>query len=160
MGNFGNAGGGGGPPFGDPKPPPELQYREPPPTPVRIPRSAPWEVPPPGAIAFFGQARTSITGPAAPPDVVATLAPQNTPAHFVGVIRELTFQINDVVATTQGNVTVAWPTKLALAPRLAERIADGLPPPAGHPPLDTKSWPRPEIAQPPWERQGQWFTDV
>jgi hypothetical protein len=63
-----------------------------------------------------------------------------------------------------GNVYACWPTKLALVPRLAERVAAGLAAPstascrAAAPELE--GWPRPEIAPSPWETQQQWSTDV
>lgn len=54
-----------------------------------------------------------------------------------------------------GRVIVAWPTKLALAPLLAERIAALLPTLAVQPQLlNVKAladWPRPEVAPPPWD---------
>ncbi|MHC4218635.1 MAG: FAD-dependent oxidoreductase [Planctomycetota bacterium] len=68
---------------------------------------------------------------------------------------------DDVSIAAAGNVLAAWPTKLAFAPRLAERIVAALPvpgaPPAG-PEFD--DWPRPEVALAPWETQQQWSTDV
>lgn len=60
----------------------------------------------------------------------------------------------------EGNVITAWPTKLALAPRLARDIADAL----GAPPVPNaefeppRDWPRPPVAQPPWEVTDQWHT--
>ena len=59
----------------------------------------------------------------------------------------------------EGNVITAWPTKLALIPRLAKLIADrlGAPPSSGPRwaaiPTD---WPRPELALPPWEVSNSW----
>ena len=62
---------------------------------------------------------------------------------------------DDAQLFTVGNVHACWPTKLALAPVLAARLADAvsrrggkgrqttLEPPAG--------WPRPAVAAPPWE---------
>jgi glycine/D-amino acid oxidase-like deaminating enzyme len=68
---------------------------------------------------------------------------------------------DDVYVARTGNVVVAWPTKLALAPRLAERIAAGLTPPQAPPAGDELDpWPRPEVAPAPWETQTQWYTDV
>ncbi len=59
---------------------------------------------------------------------------------------------------------IAWPTKLALVPRLAAEILDALDPPAdraGPIALETlKAWPRPDIALPPWERELAWTDDV
>jgi glycine/D-amino acid oxidase-like deaminating enzyme len=65
---------------------------------------------------------------------------------------------DDVCALREGNVIAAWPTKLCLVPRLAERVAALLDPPEGAAePLDTRGWPRPEVAQPPWEGAVRWF---
>jgi len=51
----------------------------------------------------------------------------------------------------EGNAITAWPTKLVLAPRLAEEIVRRLPPPSG---ADAASlvpcWSRPSIATVPW----------
>lgn len=59
-----------------------------------------------------------------------------------------------------GSVITAWPTKLALAPLLAERIMEELPPPADSdstwPPEAIRSWPHPPIADPPWE-EARWI---
>lgn len=67
----------------------------------------------------------------------------------------------DVSVLREGGVITAWPTKLVLAPRLAERVAAELPAPAGLPPVTIpESWPRPTVALPPWEeRDRPWFTD-
>ena len=57
----------------------------------------------------------------------------------------------DAQIYTTGNVHTCWPTKLALAPvlatRLAERLGRGERAPC-EPPAD---WPRPSVAAPPWE---------
>lgn len=53
-----------------------------------------------------------------------------------------------------GNVTTGWPTKLALAPVLADEIASRIEPAAGKTDFDVaalSNWPRPEIAVPPWD---------
>jgi glycine/D-amino acid oxidase-like deaminating enzyme len=54
-----------------------------------------------------------------------------------------------------GQVLAAWPTKLALAPLLAERVEDVLRKLGVHPrPAHLQSladWPRPEVAVPPWD---------
>ena len=61
-----------------------------------------------------------------------------------------------------GNTITAWPTKLALAPALAEQVAgalDHLPSPAVagvSVDLETIDWPRPEVARPPWETATDW----
>ncbi|HVX61290.1 MAG TPA: FAD-dependent oxidoreductase [Pirellulales bacterium] len=57
----------------------------------------------------------------------------------------------------EGNVTTAWPTKLVLAPKLAERIVSQLPPSS----LATDAcawldWPRPKVALAPWEACTSW----
>ena len=62
-----------------------------------------------------------------------------------------------------GNTITAWPTKLALAPALAEQVAgalDHLPSPAVagvSVDLEAIDWPRPEVAQPPWETATDWL---
>ena len=56
-----------------------------------------------------------------------------------------------------GRVIAAWPTKLALAPLLAEQVAETLRTLAARPrPLDLRTlaeWPRPEVAAYPWDRE-------
>jgi len=61
----------------------------------------------------------------------------------------------------EDNVITAWPTKLALVPDLARRIAGRLAPPSfgDGPALHEQAlagWARPEIANPPWEAVDQW----
>lgn len=59
----------------------------------------------------------------------------------------------------EGNITTAWPTKLALVPLLVEKLIESIEPlvlgePAfGDIPHD---WPRPPIAEPPWETATAW----
>jgi glycerol-3-phosphate dehydrogenase len=71
---------------------------------------------------------------------------------------------DDVSVVRAGNVLAIWPTKLALVPRLAQRVAATLAAPqtaageGARPRFD--DWPRPEIAPAPWETQQQWTTDV
>lgn len=58
-----------------------------------------------------------------------------------------------------GNVTTGWPTKLALAPILAEEIATRLRAPASKAAFDSTplaDWPRPQVARPPWETCQHW----
>jgi glycerol-3-phosphate dehydrogenase len=59
---------------------------------------------------------------------------------------------------SEGNVISAWPTKLALVPQLARMVETCLP--ASQPgvfDLDAlKNWPRPQVAQPPWETPRTW----
>lgn len=64
-----------------------------------------------------------------------------------------------------GPVLTAWPTKLALAPRLAADVRCALPPPrdaaaAGDvTEIAARSdWPRPRVALPPWESELEWTT--
>jgi hypothetical protein len=56
-----------------------------------------------------------------------------------------------------GRMLAAWPTKLALAPLLAEQIEDELRKLGARPrPAHLQSladWPRPEVAIPPWDRE-------
>jgi hypothetical protein len=56
-----------------------------------------------------------------------------------------------------GRVLAAWPTKLALAPLLAERVEAMLRTLGARPRrVDLRvlaDWPRPEIAVPPWDRE-------
>ena len=60
------------------------------------------------------------------------------------------------------NILTAWPTKLALAPKLAERLCELVcqspPVPANPAALEVlKNWPRPEVATPPWETATEWY---
>lgn len=65
------------------------------------------------------------------------------------------------VLVYEPGVIAAWPTKLALAPRLADRVIELLPP--SQIGVDSKleglDWPRPRIALPPWEQEGAWIAD-
>lgn len=57
----------------------------------------------------------------------------------------------------EGDFITAWPTKLVLAPRLAEEIANLL----GEPSVrqaELPVWPRPEVALPPWEVTSTWHS--
>jgi glycerol-3-phosphate dehydrogenase len=57
----------------------------------------------------------------------------------------------------EGNVITAWPTKLVLAPRLAEDITAALPAPStGATEPIPPDWPRPAVALPPWETASTW----
>ena len=64
------------------------------------------------------------------------------------------------VVRREGSTITAWPTKLALAPRLVEIIADSLEPPRATRSDGTSHllglWPRPEVAKPPWELCPSW----
>jgi glycerol-3-phosphate dehydrogenase len=66
----------------------------------------------------------------------------------------------DATINVEGNVLTAWPTKLVLAPILAERLRQQVDLLAAErveqrtaPPLD---WPRPDVALPPWEIESNW----
>lgn len=71
---------------------------------------------------------------------------------------------SDARVIADGNTLTCWPTKLALAPRLAEMVRDALGKPAGAPARDTmppiNEWRRPVVALPPWELAQQWCTGV
>ena len=70
---------------------------------------------------------------------------------------------DDVGIVAEGNVITAWPTKLALVPRLAAAVSARLPEPQRQLAeclAAADGWPRPEVALPPWERVGLWHTDV
>ena len=59
----------------------------------------------------------------------------------------------------EGNTITAWPTKLVLAPKLAEVIAANIEP---HTIVETEhdaltGWPRPDVALPPWETCPRWY---
>ena len=60
-----------------------------------------------------------------------------------------------------GNVTTGWPTKLVLAPVLAQEIASRATSPYFSADFDTSpfaNWPRPEVAQVPWaDEERQWW---
>ncbi len=66
---------------------------------------------------------------------------------------------SDVFVQRDGDVITAWPTKLALAPRLADRVAAALDAPSA---ADAdmlsalRDRPRPAVALPPWEEPRQW----
>lgn len=63
---------------------------------------------------------------------------------------------SDASLIVDGGVITCWPTKLALAPRLAERVLAALPPPATPAEFVPPDWPTPEIAPPPWESAKNW----
>lgn len=65
----------------------------------------------------------------------------------------------------EGDVITAWPTKLALAPPLSERIRALLPPPAGggdgsNTVAALRDGPRPVVADPPWETCTTWTSNL
>lgn len=62
---------------------------------------------------------------------------------------------NDATVLGAGRVLTAWPTKLALAPRLAQRVLAQLGPPTLDAPRTpwhgVRDWPYPQVAAAPWE---------
>lgn len=61
-----------------------------------------------------------------------------------------------------GNCLTAWPTKLALAPELSQALVARLGPLGQGEPwsIDAlENWPRPAVAQPPWETCRNWTAD-
>jgi hypothetical protein len=83
-----------------------------------------------------------------------------------------------VAVREDGNVLTAWPTKLALAPVLAEEVAERIEVPAAAGGRDEAgseasaeadrspevvlrelNWPAPDVAQPPWEQEQEWIAD-
>lgn len=73
---------------------------------------------------------------------------------------------DDVQLMIDSNILTLWPTKLVLAPRMAERATehlgqfDGQLVPEFLTSLRTLNWPTPPVAVPPWERQASWISDV
>ncbi len=69
---------------------------------------------------------------------------------------------DDAVAIREGDVITAWPTKLALAPRLGEVVADLVSPGSRErfDPAPFADWPRPVVASPPWATAQQWRPDA
>ncbi len=69
---------------------------------------------------------------------------------------------DDVFVEKEGNVITAWPTKLVLAPRLAERIADTVQLSNQENTNDandwSQNWEKPVIAMEPWESADKWYT--
>lgn len=55
------------------------------------------------------------------------------------------------VLQRKGRITLAWPTKLALAPQLADMLLADLPPPSGVAQPDWSDWAAPIVALAPWE---------
>ncbi len=66
----------------------------------------------------------------------------------------------DVHVKREGDTITAWPTKLALVPRMAGLIRKLLEAPSGTGRLERSllaHWPHPSVALPPWERQDTWY---
>lgn len=63
---------------------------------------------------------------------------------------------DDVAVIEDGAIVTTWPTKLVLAPRVAERLVEllGEAPQRDPEPID---WPRPSVALPPWEAPREWI---
>ncbi len=70
---------------------------------------------------------------------------------------------DDASVRCSDNVIVAWPTKLALVPRLSEKIIERLDAPSGAASTELderfRDWPKPDPAPPPWETAQKWFTN-
>ncbi|MDB5384549.1 MAG: dependent oxidoreductase [Planctomycetaceae bacterium] len=72
---------------------------------------------------------------------------------------------DDVQLLQERNVLTAWPTKLVLAPRMAERVIEQLgaleirEPTHFQAALADLNWPTPSVALPPWELQSTWIKD-
>lgn len=81
----------------------------------RPPRLAddPRNTPPPGAIPFIAQERASLIGSAVS-DVTAILARLQCPQFYLGVVRELSFFVNDLATTS--NIVFAMRVNQAVLP--------------------------------------------
>lgn len=72
---------------------------------------------------------------------------------------------DDVQLLQESNALTIWPTKLVLAPRMADRVIECLGSPAGADcnvfltSIQQLNWPAPAVAIPPWERQVSWMKD-
>jgi hypothetical protein len=59
----------------------------------------------------------------------------------------------------EGNVMTVFPTKLALAPRLAQRVMEEIDVQRSTSNFQLPENPaEPEVAKPPWEKEAQWFS--
>jgi glycerol-3-phosphate dehydrogenase len=70
---------------------------------------------------------------------------------------------DDIGCLREGNVLSAWPTKMALVPRLAEAIRGQLGEPGDAASLAEsipQNWPRPKTALLPWEVEREWHRDL
>ena len=72
-----------------------------------------------------------------------------------------------IVREQEGHLITVWPTKLALAPRAADEVLRQMEDSAQLNPQTNaevverlSDWPRPRVAQPPWETAKQWFADA
>ena len=59
------------------------------------------------------------------------------------------------VSEVEPGFVLAWPTKLAMAPLLAEEVVDLVAPGAGEAGELPEEWPRATLGEPPWE-QASW----
>jgi glycine/D-amino acid oxidase-like deaminating enzyme len=64
---------------------------------------------------------------------------------------------DDVHLSREGQTFTAWPTKLALAPRLAEQLVARLDRPF-HAQPSIVAWPQPPVANGPWDEDRQWWS--
>ncbi len=67
----------------------------------------------------------------------------------------------DIGIAAEDSVLTCWPTKMALAPRLAEAVVEHLGEPVYDGPLESAAiatWPRPAVALPAWEIDQPWMT--
>ena len=65
----------------------------------------------------------------------------------------------DVHILKEGNVMTVFPTKLALAPRLAQRVMEEINVQRSTSNVQLpENWTEPQVARPPWEKETQWFS--
>jgi glycine/D-amino acid oxidase-like deaminating enzyme len=67
---------------------------------------------------------------------------------------------DDAFAVKEGNVITCWPTKLALAPRLAEKVIGLLPGKRDAISVDWHGWPFPGVARNYWDGYDGWISDL
>ncbi|OGN25686.1 MAG: hypothetical protein A3B17_02170 [Candidatus Yanofskybacteria bacterium RIFCSPLOWO2_01_FULL_45_72] len=81
------------------------------------------------------------------PDITLSTYTSNRAEIMTGGVR-----VNNSYALRDGNIITAWPTKLVLAPYLAEQVLKMLPAPSNNKNgvIVCKDWPRPKIAPFPW----------
>lgn len=109
-----------------PRVPVDITAREGVPRPAgRRLRGDPQVTPPRGSRPFLEQQRQSVTGP----NVSITLARFRVPPHMVAIIREITYQVNDVVTSTditfrlRSNDSSVTGYVYALFPRAASHVS-------------------------------------
>ena len=59
----------------------------------------------------------------------------------------------------EGNLLTAWPTKLVLVPQLVDYLSDTIAKQVANMPsnpVTLPDWPRPSVAQTPWDRETEW----